>query len=304
MRRKVFGRLLAYLLCLSLSLGMSPSAWATEYVEAPYEEPVFAEGYEAETGSAVTREAEAVSEQIFCTESGVGETEYPDEQGEGLTEPVTVVFQPAVGNVTILVYGYDPAENQYTVIAPQEDGSYSLMPGEYLVDAFCDGYEPIEKFPLSVDSEPLVLPFTMTALSETDTAAEGEGAVDCTADSGAAEFAESGIAAETETAAGDEDLPGDELAAEGEEYTESGTAEVMEFTEGESAGGEELAAESTEYTESEPDEATEGTEGESGGGEDLAAESTEYTESEAAEGTEFAEGESACGEELAAESTE
>ena len=68
------------------------------------------------------------------------------------SEPVRVEFvcEPEETVVTV----YDPAQldenGEPMVIEPQKDGSYFLLPGEYLYDAECEGYNSIDHLTLNV----------------------------------------------------------------------------------------------------------------------------------------------------------
>ena len=80
---------------------------------------------------------------------------------------VAFTFEAAPLSVTV----YDPTgTDEYgepAVIEPEEDGSYLLVPGEYLYDASADGFEPVEAEPVKVYAEEaLEIPVFLTALPE------------------------------------------------------------------------------------------------------------------------------------------
>lgn len=100
-----------------------------------------------------------------------------DEQAGEATEesqPVTVVFNAVPETAVITVY---VVENEETVepIPAEEDGSFALLPGEYIYSASAEGYKAVEAVPFTVEEseEPLTIKIEMEA-EETEKAEETE----------------------------------------------------------------------------------------------------------------------------------
>ncbi len=282
MGKRQFEKALSLLLCTAIYIGMIP-VWALDQAESNYEELFLDAPVSENSSDEVFYYVESNAEETICEDTD-DITSYTEgcEYPVGTAVPISVVFLPLQENVTILVYSSANPDGTYTAVDPQTDGSYLLMPGDYLVDAFCDGYVPLVKFPLSVleGSGTMELPFAMTALGDAGAEASedfvGEDSVlmDGTAASAletviegeltAADtvfvegtdtrtdehVSESESAAETaeflECAVAPEALPGnaDELPAE-----DTGFAEEIDVPPAETVSEDELPAEDAEFAE-------------------------------------------------------
>ena len=90
------------------------------------------------------------------------------EEGESASaEAVRVEFvcDPPETIVTV----YDPADldehGQVAVIEPEEDGSYLLLPGTYLYDAECEGYEPVKGASIVIEHDSGMAFFSVDLIS-------------------------------------------------------------------------------------------------------------------------------------------
>ncbi|MBR0040926.1 MAG: leucine-rich repeat protein, partial [Oscillospiraceae bacterium] len=139
-------------------------AEASEGADAP-KEPIVEEN----TGK---REAPG---RIKAAEPAEDAEEVEESDEEAVEEPVRVEFvcDPADAVVTV----YDPAEKdengENAVIEPQSDGAYMLLPGEYLYDAECEGFERVEGVAFRVaapeDGEALCFDVTLSPLPDRGT---------------------------------------------------------------------------------------------------------------------------------------
>ena len=65
-------------------------------------------------------------------------------------ETVVTVYEAVADEDGELVPALDE-DGEYIVIAPEEDGAYLLLPGNYLYDAECEGYTSVERAALTVE---------------------------------------------------------------------------------------------------------------------------------------------------------
>ena len=139
MRKIQIRRILAICLCLTICLSITPVVWAEEFLDD------FSENDHdyLENGDVL------YSEEVL---------------DQGGAEPVWVYFMPDPSDAQITVY--DPRQlDEYgypVVFQPEPDGTYYLLPGEYLVNVEREGYLPYLAVPLTVESMPLELPVVMT----------------------------------------------------------------------------------------------------------------------------------------------
>ena len=77
-------------------------------------------------------------------------------------QPVSVVFNATPKEAFVTVYPA-AAEGEAETIAAQEDGSYALLPGEYVYNAEAEGYIALENVPFTVADEPLEIAIELEA---------------------------------------------------------------------------------------------------------------------------------------------
>lgn len=116
---------------------------------------------EAVEEAAAEEETEEPAEEIPSEEV----TEEQTEEAETVPEevlPVTVIFACENEDVQITVFSEEDAEN---AIAAEEDGTYLLLPGAYVYDAVCEGFESIEQetFTVEAGEESVVIEVLMLA---------------------------------------------------------------------------------------------------------------------------------------------
>ncbi len=166
---KKMRKALALFLCLALCFGLMPAAYAADFDdeeifvwdEEPWEEPWTEPEpvIEEPAPEPVIEEAdpepadEPEEEPLFVFEEDPdaepekpGETEKPEEEkdkpedSEDQRVCVRFVCEPEDTKITV----YDPnqldEDGNPTVIEPEEDGTYLLLPGEYMYDAEAEGY--------------------------------------------------------------------------------------------------------------------------------------------------------------------
>ena len=153
---------LAFLLAMTMLLGLMPGAMAEEIV---YEESLPEELTSEEPAS-----EESISEEQMYEGYDFAEDEWElngeESQATGNDQyvPVRFLIEPAQA----VVHVYDPVRvdefGSRLEYASETDGTFLLPAGEYLVDVFCDGYEPFQKIPLTVADQPLELPAVMTPI--------------------------------------------------------------------------------------------------------------------------------------------
>ena len=116
------------------------------------------QGEEAGTEEAETEpESAEVVEQMEGSEVSSTDTVEESAAVEDTTEetPVTVVFNVTPEDAVVTVYTKDNPDDpeEKTVIDPEEDGSYLLLPGEYYYDVVAEGYEPVEETAFKTSKE-------------------------------------------------------------------------------------------------------------------------------------------------------
>ena len=139
-------RILSLLLCLVLAASFFPAAAFAE--DAEEAEPTEESGEE------------------FIFEEAAEEPEAAD----ALAVERRVIFLCEPAELTLAVYdrGEREADPESAPIIPEEDGTYLLLPGEYLYTASCEGYVPITDEPLLVEAgeEALCVELCLPALTE------------------------------------------------------------------------------------------------------------------------------------------
>ena len=117
---------------------VAPQPGAEELVPEPVMEPIT----EPETESATEPETEPITE--------------PE------TEAATVTFLCDPKWLTLVVFPAEE-EDESAAIAPQEDGTYLLMPGDYAYLAEAEGFDPAScVFTVPQDADPFQVTITMT----------------------------------------------------------------------------------------------------------------------------------------------
>ena len=119
-----------------------------------------AEGYEAVDGVVFTVAEEALD--IAVTLEAIPETPEHNEEDEQV-QPVVVTFVAEPEIAVIAVYPA-AAEGGAETIAAQEDGTYLLLPGEYIYNASAEGYVPVKAMPFTVGDEPLTISIELEAV--------------------------------------------------------------------------------------------------------------------------------------------
>ncbi|MBQ7278732.1 MAG: hypothetical protein IJR17_06005 [Clostridia bacterium] len=148
-------RALSLLLCLSLLLGLCPPlTWAEEGL--PPEEQETQE-------AAPVEEPEESEPPMPLVQQNPQMEEEPEGDPEPEPDPVRLTFtlSPAETQISLFTDGEEPE-----LISPQGDGSYLLLPGNYVYFAFAQGYYLLRDQPLTVTEgqEELALEVTLEDL--------------------------------------------------------------------------------------------------------------------------------------------
>ena len=150
-------RLLSLLLCLVMVLSFFPTAALAEGEgdavilederdhehehEGEDQESVPPEIEETVGGDLESPDGEPAEESVEADAPGGPEDEEPAEDEKNDLVRVEFICDPEDAVITV----YDPSQldenGEPLVIAPEEDGTWLLTPGEYWYDAECDGYE-------------------------------------------------------------------------------------------------------------------------------------------------------------------
>lgn len=129
----------------------------------------------AEDGTGENDTAVIVAEEIEDpaeTEDPVSEEAGTKEMTPGQTEetpadhvPVAVTFVCVPEETEITVYHAGDTAEDRMALTPDSEGAYSLLPGDYIYCAACEGFEPVEDEPFTVvtDSDPMELRVTLRA---------------------------------------------------------------------------------------------------------------------------------------------
>ena len=153
-------RFLSMLLCAAMLISLVPAAWAEEAGQELLAEPSVEEQVEqpVEEPYIPPVEEPTATEEPAVTEPPVVE---PTVEPEPTADPVPTAEPEATpGTVLVCVrFITTPAELTVSVysaggrVLPNEDGSYTLAPGEYTYTAECEGYETLLDVPFTVTGE-------------------------------------------------------------------------------------------------------------------------------------------------------
>ena len=146
-------RILSMLLCAAMLISLVPAAWAEggdgqeliaeQPVEEPYIPPV---------------EEPSAPEEPEITEPPAVE---PTAEPEPTVEPAPTAEPEATPGIALVCVRFITTPAELTVfvysagepVLPNEDGSYTLAPGEYTYTAECEGYEALLDVPFTVTGE-------------------------------------------------------------------------------------------------------------------------------------------------------
>ena len=134
------------------------------------------ENLPAETGNVPEEETTEPAAEELWEETQTDETVVEDQPGTDAPEQdtpasVRLVFWTEPADAVVSVYQYGPSGVRQEA-CPEEDGSFLVIPGEWLCAVSCEGYVPVEDVPLTVveGQETQELRFTLTALPADETA--------------------------------------------------------------------------------------------------------------------------------------
>ena len=154
-------RILSMLLCAAMLISLVPAAWAEggDGQELIAEQPVEEQGEQpVEEPYIPPVEEPAAPEELKITEPPVVE---PTAEPEPTVEPAPTAEPEATPGIALVCVRFitTPAELAVFVysagerVLPNEDGSYTLAPGEYTYTAECEGYEALLDVPFTVTGE-------------------------------------------------------------------------------------------------------------------------------------------------------
>lgn len=163
MKKRLFSLLLAVVMLFAL---LPLVALAEEGSEEPKQDPVASEGQgDNSSGEGATEEDPAEKKDPDEGDASDPKTDPADPVAQA-AEPVQVVFACTPEDLTLTVYAKPEAEEAPVLVQPEADGSYLLLPGDYLYTAAAQGYVSAEEVPFTVaaSAEPLQISVTLTAL--------------------------------------------------------------------------------------------------------------------------------------------
>ena len=154
-------RILSMLLCAAMLISLVPAAWAEggDGQELIAEQPVEEQGEQpVEEPYIPPVEEPSAPEEPEITEPPVVE---PTAEPEPTVEPAPTAEPEATPGIALVCVRFitTPAELAVFVysagerVLPNEDGSYTLAPGEYTYTAECEGYEALLDVPFTVTGE-------------------------------------------------------------------------------------------------------------------------------------------------------
>ena len=165
-------RFLSLLLCAAMLISLVPAAWAEEagqelLVEQPVEEQVeqsAEEPYVPPVEEPTAPEEPAVTEPPVVEPTAEPEPTAdpePTAEPEPTVEPVSTAEPEATPGAVLVCVRFITTPAELTVfvysagerVLPNEDGSYTLAPGEYTYTAECEGYETLLDVPFTVTGE-------------------------------------------------------------------------------------------------------------------------------------------------------
>ena len=167
-----FKRLGALMLMLAMLLSLSPASLAAEPADASAEVP--------ESGTPVEGSSDVPADGPADVPAD-GPADGPAEEPADGPAAVKTIFALTPEELTLEVYALK--EEVKTVIEPEEDGSFMLLPGRYFYSASCEGCESIldKEFTVEASEEPLKIEINLKKLTAGDEDAAAEGAGDAAA---------------------------------------------------------------------------------------------------------------------------
>lgn len=160
-------RLFSLLLIVAMLFALLPlAALAEEGTEEPEQKPAASESQ----GDDATKEGAEEGEPVGEKDPDEGEIQNqqtdPADPMDPAPEPVQVIFVCTPEDLTLTLYAKPEEEGEPEPIQPEADGSYMLLPGDYLYTAAAQGYAPAEDVPFTVagSSDPLQIAVTLTVL--------------------------------------------------------------------------------------------------------------------------------------------
>lgn len=154
-------RILSMLLCAAMLISLVPAAWAEggDGQELIAEQPVEKQGEQpVEEPYIPPVEEPSAPEEPEITEPPVVE---PTAEPEPTVEPAPTAEPEATPGIALVCVRFIMTPAELTVfvysagerVLPNEDGSYTLAPGEYTYTAECEGYEALLDVPFTVTGE-------------------------------------------------------------------------------------------------------------------------------------------------------
>ena len=154
-------RILSMLLCAAMLISLVPAAWAEggNGQELIAEQPVEEQGEQpVEEPYIPPVEEPTAPEEPEITEPPVVE---PTTEPEPTVEPAPTAEPEATPGIALVCVRFITTPAELTVfvysagerVLPNEDGSYTLAPGEYTYTAECEGYEALLDVPFTVTGE-------------------------------------------------------------------------------------------------------------------------------------------------------
>ena len=154
-------RILSMLLCAAMLISLVPAAWAEggDGQELIAEQPVEEQGEQpVEEPYIPPVEEPSAPEEPEITEPPVVE---PTAEPEPTVEPAPTAEPEATPGIALVCVRFITTPAELTVfvysagerVLPNEDGSYTLAPGEYTYTAECEGYEALLDVPFTVTGE-------------------------------------------------------------------------------------------------------------------------------------------------------
>ena len=163
MKNAALKKLFAIVLVITMCVSLLP-------VSAAAEEPA---GDAEQTEEVVYQADQEQAEEEMQDDEQIDEEPDEDEQPDEGETPETVC----------VIFACDPAETEVTVrdaegaeIAPEEDGSYLLVPGSYTYSASCEGYVYVENVEFIIDggTETMEIEISLQAVQNSGTGDEAE----------------------------------------------------------------------------------------------------------------------------------
>ena len=154
-------RILSMLLCAAMLISLVPAAWAEgeDGQELIAEQPAEEQGEQpVEEPYIPPVEEPSAPEEPEITEPPVVE---PTAEPEPTVEPAPTAEPEATPGIALVCVRFIMTPAELTVfvysagerVLPNEDGSYTLAPGEYTYTAECEGYEALLDVPFTVTGE-------------------------------------------------------------------------------------------------------------------------------------------------------